>query len=281
MKPPISGQATASLAGLQRWMQEVLLYPRLANEEQVNNEVLASSRLSAADCLGVYQRSYYARLLTCMREQFPALCYALGSPVFNEFARDYLLELPSDSYTLYQLGRRFPGYLSDTRPDRELPPNEREHWIDFMIDLADFEREVFTMFDAPGDEGKLADDVNLADEELALQRCFKIHQAKFPVARFYSLVRDEKNPELPPLQTSQIAMVRVNYRTRLIPLTNPQYQFLLALGRVGNVPSAFAAMDAVELDVDDIRSAWLTPEGWREQWLASGFFVHAAGLSVA
>lgn len=266
-----------SFVDLQNWMQEALLYPRHASQTQVDTELLGSSRLKAADCLAIYQRSYYTRLLTCMREQFPALCYALGSRVFDEFARQYLLDSPSDSYTLYELGRRFPAYLQDTRPDRELPLDEREDWIDFMVDLAGFERTVFTMFDAPGDEGRLVTDNAVSDSNLALQSCFNIYQARFPVATYYCLVRDEKDPELPPLQSSQVAMVRVNYRTRLIPLTNPQYQFLLALRQSGEVSIALDATEEIKLNEGDIRSAWSAPDGWRKEWLGSGFFIHRAG----
>ena len=119
-----------------------------------------------------------------MREQFPALCYALGESVFNQFAIEYLTKMPSDSYTLYELGRRLRAYLDDTRPDRELALSERELWIDFMVELAGFERLAFTLFDAPGDEGRLVEDKAINDEKLMLQQGIRLYRARFPVAVF-------------------------------------------------------------------------------------------------
>lgn len=273
------------LSDIQSWMQEALMYPRLADLGRTEAEVLPAARLSPAECLGIYQRSYYARLLNCMREQFPALCYALGESVFDEFSRAYLREAPSDSYTLHELGRRFPDYLRDTRPDRDLPPEQRESWVEFMIDLADFERQVFTMYDAVGDEDNLLDGVtpaggDIEDKDLVLQRCLKIHRAKFPVARYYCLVRDEKAPELPPRLDSFVALVRINYRTRLVPLTELEYELVSAMQRLGDVPDALAELAGRAKAVGNIHEAWRASGGIRDRWLAGGFFVRRNRLCV-
>ena len=52
-----------------------------------------------------------------MREQFPALCHALGAALFDDFVADYIRDHPPESHTLYDLGRRFPAFLEDNRPD--------------------------------------------------------------------------------------------------------------------------------------------------------------------
>jgi hypothetical protein len=131
-----------------------LIFPRRAASEETEQIVESSPRLTGAQRLAIYQRSYYLRILKCMREQFPALCHALKDELFTDFAHEYLQARPPESYTLYDLGRRFPDYLDETRPDREEVEENRESWIDFMVDLARFERRLFVMFDAPGHEGK-------------------------------------------------------------------------------------------------------------------------------
>ncbi|MGH1542883.1 MAG: DNA-binding domain-containing protein [Arenicella sp.] len=270
------------LAKLQRWMQDALIFPALVDDQHVKKNLLETPKLSSADALGIYQRSYYARLLSCMREQFPALCYALGESVFNQFAIEYLREMPSDSYTLYELGRRLRSYLEDTRPDRELAASERELWIDFMVELAGFERLAFTLFDAPGDEGNLIEDPSISDQKLTLQQGVRLYSARFPVARFYCLVRDEKQPELPPLQNSYIALVRVNFNTHLEVLNYQQYRFLENLTQLNDIDRAINATCTQLLSINaneknemniDINHYWSVKGGWREHWLNKGFFV--------
>jgi hypothetical protein len=124
-----------ALADTQRWMHEALVFPRLAAAGSVAETFAATGRLSAAGGLAVYQRGYFLRIAACMREQFPALCHALGEPLFDDFVADYIRAHPPESHTLYDLGRRFPGFLEAIRPDS---PEAREAWIDFMIDLAGF-----------------------------------------------------------------------------------------------------------------------------------------------
>src|SRR6476646_9684200 len=143
-----------SLASVQRWMHEALVFPRRVAHEAIDGQLASFPGLSGAAGLAIYQRGYFLRIASCMREQFPALCHALGEPLFNDFVVEYIRERPPESHTLYDLGRRLPAFLDESRPDRDQPPEEREVWIDFMVDLARFERQMFVMFDAPGHEGK-------------------------------------------------------------------------------------------------------------------------------
>lgn len=255
---------SADLKNLQAWMQDSLMFPGMVDAHQVNEFVADGANISAQDCLGIYQRSYYARLLSCMAEQFPATCYCLGKAVFNQFVMEYLRHNPSDSYTLYELGRRFVDYLQQTRPDRN---GEKELWIEFMVELAQFERIAFNLFDAPGDEGRILTQLK-DDAKLKLQRGFALNQSQFPVARYYCLVRDEQGPKLPPLQPSFVALVRVNYTTRLELLNRWQYLFLQAWQQGHTIKQALEITS--ENANQRIDSYWPT---WREGWLKQGFFV--------
>ena len=107
----------APLPGLQRWMLDALFAPERADADVVATTLLPGPRLPAAACLAIYQRSYILRLRKCLEEQFPACRHALGAGLFADFADEYLRACPSDSYTLHELGRRFPQWLQDSRPD--------------------------------------------------------------------------------------------------------------------------------------------------------------------
>jgi len=257
------------LRTLQQWMQGAVLQSTPADREKVAQTFLASPQLDANERLAIYQRSYLLRLLSCLREQFPALCHALGEELFDGFAREYLLASPSESYTLCDLGRRFPSYLESSRPDREAPPAERETWIDFMVDLSTFERTVFVMFDAPGHEGQPFATVETPDANLRLQPCFALHESRFPVAEYYHQVKSGQSPALPPCEPTCTALVRTNYTIRSLPLTPPQFTFLRVLSAGTPVPSALPAL-APGLPAASSRRAWLAV---RERWIEGGMFV--------
>lgn len=255
-------------------MQEALRLPGAATEETVAGRVEPSSRLSAAERLAIYQRSYILRLLKCLAEQFPALGHALGEELFRDFARQYLRDRPPESYTLYDLGRRFPDYLEETRPDREAPEGERETWIDFMVDLARFERLVFVMFDAPGHEGEPLATADTPDASLRLQPCFALAEYRFPVAAYYHQVRQGTDPVLPPAQRSRVAVVRKDYVTRTYPLRTVHYRFLRALQEGRTVEEALARVaEGSGLPLDKARRSWSAADGIRRRWITAGFFT--------
>jgi hypothetical protein len=262
-----------TLQSVQRWMHDALVFPARVDGGERDALLDGSPRLTAAEGLAIYQRGYFLRIASCMREQFPALGHALGEPLFNDFVADYIRDRPPESHTLYDLGRRFPAWLGDERPDRDLPPAEREAWIDFMIDLARFERQVFAMFDAPGHEGRPFAEASTPDERLRLQPCFDLGAYAFPVAAYYHAVRQNREAPLPPALRSFAALVRTDYVTRTIPLGEPQFVFLEAMtagGDVGDGIDAVARHLGAARDV--VRQSWHS-SGDRQRWLDWGFFI--------
>ncbi|MDH7971486.1 DNA-binding domain-containing protein [Sphingomonas sp. AR_OL41] len=262
---------------LQRWMQGALVFPAQVAGERIDTLLRSSPGLSGAAGLAIYQRGYFLRIAACMREQFPALCHALGEALFDDFVADYIHVNPPESYTLYDLGRRFAGYLDASRPDRDLAPAARESWIDFMIDLARFERQVFTLFDAPGHEGKAFADETTPDDALRLQPCCALGGYRFPVAAYYHAVRQKQAPPQPDAAPHFVAMVRTDYVTRTVPLKAAEHCFLAAMADGGRVD---AAIDAVAhhlaIAAEAVRETWAAPQGARARWISWGFFIPAA-----
>ena len=267
-------EAPLSLDALQAWMQHALIFPLQTSPQQTEQLVESSPRLAAGHRLAIYQRSYYLRLLTCMREQFPALCYTLGEELFDDFAYEYLQAHPSESYTLYDLGRRFPTYLDETRPDREEPVESRERWVDFMVALSHYERQLFVMFDAPGHEGRPFADVDVPDRHLRLQPCFALGHYPFPVAEYYHEVRSGHTPPVPLPSVTLVALVRKNYLTRTVPLTAPHYTFLASLQSGSSVTEALKLVAAqLAMPIAKVHESWSAPEGTRQRWIEAGFFI--------
>src|SRR5260370_24135808 len=157
--PMSSGHA---LGQIQRWMQATITHPvgvaeGAASEparsqidvgpDGLESVVTRSRALTAIERLEIYSHAYYARLLECLREEFPVLKHALGEEVFDAFAVGYLEKYPSRRYTLFQLGDYFPRFLAETRPltPTPLPSGEKGRgegcegdrlpadWPDFLI----------------------------------------------------------------------------------------------------------------------------------------------------
>jgi hypothetical protein len=262
-------------------MLEALVHPEGVDRGQLDRHLVAGPRLDAAARLSIYQRSYVSRLLQCLSEQFPALCHALGEALFADFARAYLRDEPPESHTLYDLGRRFPGWLEASRPDRDRPAGEREDWIDFMVDLAHYERELFRLFDAPGHEGAPWPSADVPDEALVLQPCFALGAYRYPVAWYYHEVRAGRQPAFPPARPSYVAIARRDYVTSTFPVSSVHHRFLAALARTGSVAEALSEVAAAaNRPLGEVAASW--EREVRRAWLEAGFFVtRGPGSSAA
>ena len=269
--------APSPLCALQRWMLDALTAPLRTDRAAVHDWLLPGPFLDASACLAIYQRSYILRLRKCLAGQFPATRYALGDDVFDEFADAYLRAYPSDSYTLDALGRRFPAWLDETRIDRDCPPEAREDWIDFMVDLASYERELFVLYDAPGVEAGLPPhlcwpDLDTDDAALMLQPCVAIVRYRHAVAWYYHEVRAGRAPGFPPLSPMQAVIARHEYQTTTYPVSALHFRFLESVRTRGNVAAALADVaDWSGRSVDAVTRSWATEV--RRRWIEASFFV--------
>ena len=278
------------LAQIQRWMQAVLMHPSGAAEgvasaeareaidvrpEEAERLVNPSRALSGLERLVIYNRSYYARLLDCLRETYPVLFHALGEDAFGAFALDYLQKYPSRSYTLNDLGASFPRYLRDSRPSDE----PGSSWPDFIIDLATLEWTYNEVFDGPGVEGRrLLRPQHLQaippgrwpEARLVPAPCLRLLGLHYPVHEYYTAVRRKKEAEFPDPAETLLAVSRRRYVIRRYALSPPQYvllEVLLARRTVGEAISA--AADAAGDDGEAFAAAL---GEWFRDWTAEGLF---------
>lgn len=275
------------LGTVQRWMQAVITHPggvragMAASEarremavgpDEVESVVTRSRALSGLDRLEIYARAYFARLLECLRAEFPVLARAMGEDLFDEFAVGYLERYPSRTYTLNRLGADFARYLAETRP-----PDE--DWPDLLIDLATLEWAVAEVFDGPGVEGQALLEVGgltaipverWAEARLVPVPCLRVLALDHPVRAYYTALRDGKEAMPPDRSDSYMALTRRDYVVRIHDLAPPEYVLLNALldGQpIGSAVGLVAESADPELDhlADDLRV-------WFGNWAAAGFF---------
>jgi hypothetical protein len=246
---------------------------------EVEAVVTRSRSLSGLERLAIYGGAYYARLLDCLREEFPVLIHAVGEDVFDAFAFGYLQNYPSRSYTLNCLAADFARYLAETRPGDGEHDAAFAGWLDFLIELATLEWTIGEVFDGPGEEG---------EPPLAVARLRAIPAARWPAARlvparslrllrlhypahqYYAAVRrgDEATPPAP--AETYLAVSRRQYVVRHRPLEGPEYEVLRAVTSGQTIEDALrVAADAEGASSDELAAALVE---WFRVWAAEGFF---------
>jgi hypothetical protein len=273
---------TPRLAATQRRMQVLITDPGAGEHPASGDLVRGTSRLPAAERLALYQRAYRLRLLGCLRESYPALRHALTAELFDAFALEYLAAQPPRSYTLSALGAGWPEHLERNRPDRDAPADEREWWLDFVVDLARVERLFCEVYDAAGSEQRAqptAADLPAEPDgawlgaTVAAPDCLRLLRARADVAPYMLAVRRGDDPPLPPPGESFVALSRRNYDVTLTELDGAGFALLHVLMRGASIG---AAARAAALDPG---TAWVRLREWVECGLFSAIVAPAAARS--
>ncbi|HEX3658863.1 MAG TPA: DNA-binding domain-containing protein [Pirellulales bacterium] len=290
-------QPSPNLGQIQRWLQAVITHPGGVGEgiesdeaqqevtltpDDVERLILPSRQLSSLERLGIYANAYYARLIECFHEEFPALLHALGEETFDAFVFGYLQTYPSRSYTLGDLSADFPGFLAETRPAGDESDSSEADWADFLVDLATLERAYSEAFDGPGDEHEPGLDVNqlaaitpdrLADVVLVPAASLRLMTLRSPVQEYISGIRHKTDPLPPPAQPTWLALWRRDYSVRREAITECQHALLQAI--LAGRPLGEAIAVAASLAPDDADTLAGELNAWFSHWATAGFFRQA------
>jgi hypothetical protein len=112
------------LAALQQTMARAVMRPLTQSERMQNKApdgksmrayashfIKPNDRLTSFERLEIYNRQYWFRVLSSMIEDFPGLRAVLGDKKFEAMSKAYLVDCPSQSFTLRNLGARLEGWL--------------------------------------------------------------------------------------------------------------------------------------------------------------------------
>lgn len=259
-----------NLRGVQRWMQAVIVDPDGVESGAVSDEardaiqsreisiedmILPSKALSSQQRLEVYANAYFARLLECLRDEYPALTFLLGEDTFNAFAFEYLQTYPSRSYTLADLGQAFPEFLDNNRAAADSVEDDGNNgnesgtkeeagadqsWVDLMIDLARVERIYSEVFSGPGIEetttlqaeeiAAIAPD-DIGNLRLEVAPCVRLLQLNSRAHEFAIATRKgtATTDQLPESIPTCLVITRLNYVVRTIVAEQEEFQLLQRL----------------------------------------------------
>ena len=135
-----------------------------------------NDRLTSFERLEIYNRQYWFRVLSALAEDFEGLRLILGDRGFEKLSVAYLMDCPSQSFTLRNLGSRLEGWL---RAHPEFIAGVEDIALD-MVRLEWAEIEAFDEASRPRlSESDLAS--MGPDPKLELQPYLRLLQLSYPV----------------------------------------------------------------------------------------------------
>lgn len=294
---PANDLKALPLGALQRWFQATVCHPGGVSAGVRSETAVAaiaaiavdeiacgSTRQTAEERLAVYAHAYWARLLECLREEFPVLRATVGNEAFDGLAVGYLIAHPSTSYTLGRLSEHFPEYLRSTIAD-----GVEDAFSALVVDLARLEHSVNDVFDAPGGETLGFLTVEQLARVAAADRS-SLHLALLPTVRvlsFHTNVNDVFTATRAGLETlptpvfspTFVALTRRDYVVRRLSLTAIQFELLTAIVAGQSLNEALCAVcerqtslktrmakDVESIDADMLRT-------WFADWARVGIFA--------
>jgi hypothetical protein len=185
---------------LQRTMARAVMQPLTAAERSqrtapdggsmrayASRFIKPNDRLTSLERLEIYNRQYWFRLFSSMAEDFPGLRSVLGESRFDAVCKAYLVDCPSTSFTLRNLGSKLESWL------RKHPKWAGEKQT-LALDIVRLEWADIEAFDGKAEPALDAEDLAGAAGEnlrLKLQPYVQLLSFHYPVDDLLLAVRKE------------------------------------------------------------------------------------------
>jgi len=237
--------------------------------------VTRGPHLSALERLAIYGDGYFARLVECLLDDYPAVAQLLGSEAFEALARAYIAAHPSRSPSLNAYGAQMP----------ELLRSRHEPWAPFAAELAELEWALVTVIHAETRPALAPDALaRVRPEDWARARlvpspALSVLTFRYPVNAFYQAFRAGNAPILPAPEPSAVAVHRAGlklYRHDLQPLAA---HLLAALVRGELLGVALEGLEHAA-SPEALASAQSRLSEWFSGWVSAGFFSSLEGLEA-
>ncbi|MDQ2642718.1 MAG: DNA-binding domain-containing protein [Myxococcota bacterium] len=256
-----------ALSDLQSWFATSVTQPGgVANPALAENKLRSGPSLSAVECLQIYNDGYFARLIECLSDDYPALSSALGPERFSRLAREYIEQRPSTGRSLNAYGQHLPDFCR----------GRAEPWAAFASDLSHLEWALVEVVHAAAPGG-------LAGDALARIPPAAWHTARFipspalrvltfehPVGEYLRQYLDGAAPEIPASRRSATAVCRQGLTLWRVELTLDAASLLEEL--VAGQPLG-AALARLEQRTRQPAALLEALPVWLRTWVSSGFFA--------
>jgi hypothetical protein len=294
-----------NLCEIQRRMFEAVVQPLTTSEhmqprtrdgrsmhEAVAEFIKPNDRLGSFERLEIYNRQYWFRVLDALGEDFPGLRAIVGSRRFEALCKAYLVECPSESFTLRNLGARLEWWLR-TNPQ----------WIrpraGLALDMVRLEWAEIEAFDAAVEPALTPQDALASelDPQFRLQPYLQLLKLRYPVDDLLVAIRQDHSDgamasnaissrsrtkahkvgrQKP--QSVYLVVHRIGYSVYFKRLEAEAFAFLHGLREGKNlseaVAAAFGGQDVAERDLLNAVQRWF------ENWSTLGWFCRLHSKST-
>ena len=212
----------------------------------VDEIIKPNDRLTSFERIEIYNRVYWFRILSSLAEDFPGLRAVIGQGNFDKLLVAYLLDCPSESFTLRNLGAKLATWLPN---HPEFAPRKERLALDIVrLEWADI--DVFDSAELP----KLTEEDlrNLGeDPTFHLQPYVRLLDLEYPVDEFLLRVRANEDPESD-IASNVVTEHKPHHAGKRVPLPKREKVYL-AVHRQENMnyfkrlkPEAFALLVALQ-----------------------------------
>jgi hypothetical protein len=239
-----------------------------------------NDRLTSFERLEIYNRQYWFRVMECFAEDFCGLRAVLGEERFHDLAVAYLMNHPSRSFTLRELGSRLVEFIQ-AEPRWTAPQTE------LALDMVRLEWAHIEAFDNAAKPPITAADLEgraAAQIHLQLQPHITLLQLAYPLDDYLIKLRENtrlrgeasnaiadehshsnaRTPRLPERRVIRVAMHRFENIVYYKRLQARQYTLLLAIQKGATLEKALQTLPM---------SGPTPPIGeWFKNWSALGWF---------
>ena len=221
------------LLALQRTMARAVMQPLTPSEHMQQKApgggkmrayagrfIKPNDRLTSFERLEIYNRQYWFRLFSAMAEDFPGLRSVLGEKQFDAMCKAYLIDCPSTSFTLRNLGSKLESWL-------RAHPKFAAKKQTLALDIARLEWADVEAFDNEAKPPLRTEDLAGADAAhltLELQPYVRLLDLKYPVDDLLLAVRKEEDTDF---ASNAFSERRKKKHVRAVAKLKPQAIFLV------------------------------------------------------
>lgn len=178
------------LIDIQTQLQDYLL----GKDSAIESAIAMPPQGDRAERLEIYGHTYYKRLIRVLQQNFQAVSILMGAQKFAEIAYEYIKAKPSRYFSVDDMGKHFPEFLSKHK-DYQAEP--------IYAELAQFEHAMSQSYDAKDVELLSNEDIGVIPQHnwpmmhLSLAPCVSLLQFHCNTVDYYDAVVQQQQPPAP------------------------------------------------------------------------------------
>jgi len=275
----VTAPPARTLRETQEWMVGAIAGAEAGVEHDLEHFVTAGPRMTATERFEIYRSGYHARLVECLRDDYPVLAAMLGDEQFGLLCRAYVDRHPSASPNLNGFGQHMARLCRDVQLVGE-GADAFDARRDFASELATLEWALVEVLHAacppPLEVAALQ---SVPPDAWARARFIKsdalrLLRFEYPVNAVFIANRIEETvPEIPGRSPNAVAVYRKDTQLWRMDLTPAMMGILEPLAEGKSLGEALAAIEESVTDPDVLAETGANLMVWFREWADAGFFT--------